>query len=153
MRRWQSALAYMGVLTLGYLAGVSGIGTTTPAAAQEAAAIVKPNVKLGAAITALTEAADGLKADGHYETITQGVNSFLVLSGGGNAKADLESGQGVDPETYGALYAGLVIPELADQITKDDGGRLVFNGQVIHMYSKSKLQRVYANRLKLAGSR
>ena len=152
MRRWQSALAYTGVLTLGYIAGVSGLGTA-PAAAQEAAAATKPNIKVGAAISALSEAADGLKADGNYETITQGVNSFLVLSGGGNAKADLESGQGVDPETYGALYAGLVIPELAEQITKDDSGRLVFNGQIIHMYSKSKLQRVFANRLKLAGAR
>jgi hypothetical protein len=153
MRRWQSALAYMGVLTLGYIAGVSGLGTTTPAAAQEAAAVTKPNVKLAAAITALSEAADSLKADGNYETITQGVNSFLVLSGGGNAKADLESGSGVDPDTYGALYAGLVIPELADQVTKDDNGKLLFNGQIIQMYSKSKLQRVYANRLKLAGAR
>ena len=152
MRRWQSALAYTGVLTLGYIAGVSGLGTT-PATAQEAAAATKPNIKVGAALSALSEAADGLKADGNYETITQGVNSFLVLSGGGNAKADLESGQGVDPETYGALYAGLVIPELAEQITKDDSGRLVFNGQIIHMYSKSKLQRVFANRLKLAGAR
>ena len=153
MRRWQTALAYTGVLTLGYIAGVSGLGTASPAAAQESGAATKPNIKLGAAITALSEAADGLKADGNYETITQGVNSFLVLSGGGNAKADLESGQGVDPETYGALYAGLVIPELAEQITKDDNGKLLFNGQVIHMYSKSKLQRVYANRLKLAGAR
>jgi hypothetical protein len=153
MRRWQSVLAYTGVLTLGYIAGVAGLGTNTPAAAQESGAATKPNVKLGAAISAVSEAADTLKADGHYEVITQGVNSFLVLTGGGNAKADLESGQGVDPETYGALYAGLVIAELADQITRDDSGRLVFNGQVIHMYSKSKLQRVYANRLKLAGAR
>ncbi len=100
MSRWQSALAYTGVLTLGYIAGVSGLGASTPAAAQEAAAATKPNIKLGAAIAALGEAADSLKADGNYETITQGVNSFLILSGGGNAKADLESGQGVDPETY-----------------------------------------------------
>ena len=80
MRRWQTALAYTGVLTLGYIAGVSGLGTASPAAAQESGAATKPNIKLGAAITALSEAADGLKADGNYETITQGVNSFLVLS-------------------------------------------------------------------------
>lgn len=153
MRRWQSALAYTGVLTLGYFAGAAGLSTSHPAAAQDRAAAPKPNIKLGAAITALSEAADSMKIDGNYETITQGTNAFLVLSGGGSAKADLESGSGVDPETYGALYAGLVVPELADQITKDDNGRLVFNGQIIQMYSKSKLQRVYANRLKLAGSR
>jgi len=153
MRRWQSALAYMGVLSLGYIAGATGLSTSGTASAQDEAATGKPSIKLGAAITALSEAADSLKADGHYDAITQGVNSFLVLSGGGNARADLESGGGVDPETYGALYAGLVIPELADQITKDDSGKLVFNGQVIQMYSRSKLQRVYANRLKLAGAR
>ncbi|QDT53145.1 hypothetical protein Pan44_11600 [Caulifigura coniformis] len=152
MRHWRSALAYTGVLTLGYLAGASGVSPFRPAAAQDKA-LSKPNAKLSAAIIALSEAADSQKTDGNYEAITQGVNSFLVLSGGGNARADLESGSGVDPETYGALYAGQAIPELADQITKDDNGRLTFNGQVIQMYSKSKLQRVYANRLKLAGTR
>jgi hypothetical protein len=59
MRRWQSAVVYTGVLALGYIAGVSGLGTATPAAAQDAAA--KPNIKLGAAITALSEAADTLR--------------------------------------------------------------------------------------------
>jgi hypothetical protein len=152
MRHWRSALAYTGVLTLGYVAGATGLFNSPNVAAQDRPA-TKPNVKLAAAITSLAEAADALKAEGAYETITQGVNSFLVLAGGGNARADLESGGGVDPETYGALYAGLVIPELADQVTKNDNGQLVFNGQVIQMYSKSKLQRVYANRMKLAGTR
>jgi len=152
MRHWRSALAYTGVLTLGYVAGASGLSSSRPATAQDKIS-TKPSVKLAAAITALSEAADSQKTDGNYEAITQGVNSFLVLAGGGNARADLESGGGVDPETYGALYAGLVIPELADQVTKDDNGRLVFNGQVIQMYSKTKLQRVYASRLKLAGTR
>ena len=152
MRHWRSALAYTGVLTLGYVAGATGLFNSPPVAAQDRP-MAKPNIKLAAAITSLGEAADSLKAEGAYESITQGVNSFLVLAGGGNARADLESGGGVDPETYGALYAGLVIPELADQVTKNDNGQLVFNGQVIQMYSKSKLQRVYANRMKLAGTR
>ncbi|HVJ88025.1 MAG TPA: hypothetical protein VM452_20340 [Caulifigura sp.] len=153
MRRWQTALAYTSVLSLGYFAGLSGFSPLTPLAAQESGALTKPNAKLSAAFTALSEAADSLKTDGQYEAITQGTNAFLVLAGGGSAKSDLESGGGVDPETYGALYAGLVAPEIADQITKDDTGRLLFNGQVIQMYSKSKLQRVYANRLRLAGAR
>jgi len=153
MRRWQSALAYTGVLSLGYLAGISGLFQSNHVTAQDKAPATKPNIKLAAAFTALNEAAESLKADGQYETITQGTNAFLILSGGGSAKADLESGSGVDPETYGALYAGLVAPEIVDQITKDNNGRLLFNGQTIQMYSKSKLQRVYANRLKLAGTR
>ncbi len=153
MRRWQTALAYSVVLTVGYVAGASGLPGVKPADAQERSGRMKPNAKLTAAFSALSEAADSLREDGNYETITQGTNAFLVLSGGGSAKADLESGSGVDPETYGALYAGLVSPELADQITTDSSGRMMFNGQAIQMYSKSKLQRIYANRLKLAGSR
>jgi hypothetical protein len=152
MRRWQTVMASAGLLALGYVAGSSGLSLHSRANAQDAP-LGKPSPKLTAAVQSLADAAESLKADGHYETITQGTNAFLVLSGGGNARADLESGSGVDPETYGALYAGLAIPELQDQIAKDDNGRLTFNGQLIQMYSKSKLQKVYANRLKLAGTR
>ncbi len=153
MRRWHSALAYSGVLAIGYLAGSSGLSLQGRVEAQDAGSIAKPTPKVAAAFQALADAAESLKAEGKYETITQGTNAFLILTGGGSARADLESGSGVDPETYGALYAGLAIPELADQITKDDNGRLMFNGQVIQMYSKNKLQRTFANRLRLAGSR
>jgi hypothetical protein len=77
------------------------------------------------------------------------VNSFLVLSGGGNARADLESGMGVDPETFAALYADQAIPEIQQNLAKDDDNRLTYNGTVVQMYSKSKLQRLYAERIKL----
>jgi hypothetical protein len=154
MKRGRIILSYLGVLAAGYFLGVSQPGFGVNANAQDApASSSKPNPKLAAAIQSLSEAADALKTDGLYEPITTGTNAFLVLSGGGNAKADLESGNGVDPETYGALYAGLALPELQDQITRGDDGRLMFNGQVIQMYSKNKLQRVYASRLKLAGTR
>lgn len=154
MRRWQSVLAYSAVLAIGYIAGTSGFSVNTNAEAQDKdKSLGKPSVKLTTAVMALSEAADSLKTDGQYEAITQGTNAFLVLCGGGNARADLESGAGVDPETYGALYAGLAIPEMQDQVKKDDNGRLTFNGQVIQMYSKSKLQKAYATRMKLAGSK
>ena len=57
------------------------------------------------------------------------INAFLVLSGGGNALDDLESGHGVDPETFAALYAGLAIPEIGDHLAKDDQSRLTYKGK------------------------
>lgn len=152
MRRWQLTLFGVGMLGMGYLAGASGVLRDRPAVAQEAttsAAIDK--IKL--AHQALNVAADALKTEDRYDAITQGTNAFLVLAGGGNARQDLESGAGVDPETFAALYAGKAIPELQDQITKDDQGRLTFNGTVIQLYSKTRLQQIYAERLRLSGAK
>ena len=98
-------------------------------------------------------ATDALRGDGRYESITNDVNSFLVLSGGGNAREDLQSGAGVDPETFAALYAGGAIEEIQDQLGYDDENRLTFNNQVVRMYSKARLQRMLAERTKLAETR
>jgi hypothetical protein len=81
------------------------------------------------------------------------VNAFLVLCGGGDARADLESGIGVDPETFAALYAGQAIPDIADLLDRDEENRLTYNGQVVRMYSKARLQRLYAERTKIAESK
>lgn len=103
--------------------------------------------KIVAASKAVRDAADSLAAESKYETITEGVNAFLVLSGGGNGTADLDSGV-VDPETFAALYAGAVKKEVKDQLQKDAEGRLTFNGNVIRMYSKSRLEKIFAERSK-----
>jgi hypothetical protein len=110
-------------------------------------------LKVKAAGNALRDASDALRSEGRYEAITKDVNSFLVLSGGGNAREDLQSGAGVDPETFASLYAGGAIDEIADQLEFDDENRLTYNGQVVRMYSKARLQRMLAERTKLAETR
>jgi len=152
MRRWQWVVFGSAMLGLGYLVGATGFGLNTNAVAQEPAA-GSADGKIRAVHQALGEAVEALKTDGKYEAITQGPNAFLVLSGGGNARADLDRGEGVDPETFAGLYAGRAIPEVQDQLSFDDAKRLTYNGKVIQMYSKTRLQQLFAERLRLSGTK
>lgn len=157
MRLWQRWMYSAGLVAAGYVLGASGALELRMTGAQEQPAetgLAKETLqKLRTANNSLRDAADALKSEGRYEALTEEVNSFLVLSGGGNAKQDLESGAGVDPETFAALYAGAAVPEIADQIEFDDEKRLTYNGQVVRMYSKARLQRMQAERVKLANLR
>jgi hypothetical protein len=156
MRQWQRWVYGTGLVAAGYVLGATGALDLRLTSAQEAAeaGIDKETAKkIQVAGNALRDAADALRTEGRYESITQDVNSFLVLSGGGNAKDDLESGAGVDPETFAALYAGGAIDEILDQLEFDDENRLTYNGQVVRMYSKARLQRSLAERTKIAETR
>lgn len=151
MRRWQLALFGGAMLGLGYLAGSAGLITGGVAVAQDKAGGANDKVK--ALHAALTEAVKALEDENRYVAITQGPNAFLAMAGGGNARQDLDSGSGVDPETFAALYAGKANPDIIDQVQKDDQGRLTFNGNVIQMYSRTRLQQIFAERLRLSGSK
>jgi hypothetical protein len=156
MRQWQRWVFSAGLVAAGYVLGASGALDLRTTGAQDPAetGLAKETAeKVYAASNALKDAADALRTEGRYEAITEEVNSFLVLAGGGNAKEDLQSGAGVDPETFAALYAGGAVPEIADQLEFDDENRLVYNGQVVRMYSKARLQRMLAERTKLASTR
>ena len=151
MRRWKSIAIGVALLATGYLLGVGGAFHARALTAQEASPEVSDNTqeKIRASQAALQEAADALRIDGRYESVTEDLNAFLILSGGGNAVADLESGNGVDPETFAALYAGQASPEILALLDFNDDGRLTYNGQVVRMYSRSRLRLIYANRLAL----
>jgi hypothetical protein len=149
MRRWKTAAFGAAMLTVGYLLGAIGGGDARTVTAQDAGVTNSVRDKIVAANTALQQAADALKSEGQYETVTESVNAFLVLSGGGNAQQDLESGTGVDPETFAALYADQALPEIQENLARDADNRLTYNGKVVQMYSRSRLQRLYAERLKL----
>ena len=99
---------------------------------------------------AIRNAADTLEGEGKYEPITVGLNSFLLLGGGGNAREDLESGRGVDPETFAALHAGYALPEIGDHLGYDEQGRLTYQNKVVRMYSVSRLRQLYEHRLSFA---
>jgi hypothetical protein len=134
---------------LGCLVGASG-SLTSIVSGQDANKVETAEDKVTVAAKAVKEAADALAAEQKYETITDAPNSFLVLGGGGNGTQDLEAGV-VDPETFAALYAGAVKKEVKDQLQKDEQGRITYNGTVIRMYPKSRLERIFAERLKSGG--
>ena len=96
--------------------------------------------EIRAANRALVSARDELERQRRYVVATEGVNAYLVLSGGGNAIEDLESGDGVDPETFAALYAGKAIPDVKQHLSVDDEGRLLYKNRIVRMYSKSRLK-------------
>ncbi len=153
MRRSQLAAFGMIMLGIGYWIGSAEL-PNRPLTAQDGGAGVSQATatKIRDAYVKLQEASEALKSEGRYEAITEGVNAYLVLSGGGNAKADLEGGRGVDPETFAALYAGKALPEIQDLLDTDDQGRILYNNEIVRMYSKSRLQRTAAARTQAAES-
>lgn len=145
MRKYRWAMFGVAMFGFGWLVG--GGSPLGRSVSGQDAKLETAEDKVQAASKALKDAADSLAAESKYETVTEGVNSFLVLSGGGNGTTDLDAGV-VDPETFAALYAGAVKKEVADLLQKDEEGRLTYNGNVIRMYSKARLQKIFAERSK-----
>lgn len=138
------------MMSVGYLLGQADVGLQLVNAQQPADGVSEDTAnKIREANRRLNDAMEALRSDGRYEAITEGPNAFLILAGGGDARADLESGRGVDPETFAALYAGRALPEIKDLLGTDEQNRLTYNNEVIRIYSKSRLQRIFANRVKL----
>lgn len=106
--------------------------------------------KIKAAHESLKAAMDALQQDGKYEGISDTPNAYLILAGGGNAMEDLQSGQGVDPESFAALYSKAVKPEILDSLTTDDQGRVLYNDQLVRLYSRTRLEKMAAERTKLS---
>lgn len=156
MRRTTKILGGLLVFAAGYVAGTcqwepsraaAAFDDATPAAVELAE---ETQTKIHDAKLALQDAVDALESEGRYSAITDGLNAFLILSGGGNAMEDLESGHGVDPETFAGLYAGQAIDEVEDHLARDEQGRLTYKGKVVRMYSQSRLAQAYSVRTRLA---
>jgi len=139
--------------TVGYICGNGNLPMAdTAVTAQEGASGLSDDTtsKVRAAHDALKTAMEALQQDGKYEGLTDTPNAYLILSGGGNAMEDLQSGQGVDPESFAAIYAKQVKPELQAALTTDDQGRILYNDQLVRLYSRSRLERLGAERVKLS---
>lgn len=145
-------LVGVGLVAVGYLLG-SLEAVRLPAVVAQDEPQVGPGKdaenKIRAVHRALQEAMEQLRQDGRYNAITDGVNAFLVLTGGGDARQDLESGNGVDPETFAGIYAGKALPEIAEELGTDDEGRITYNGKPITIYSRKRLARLFAERLRI----
>ncbi len=154
MPRFTTVMIGLALFSLGYLIGMDSSGSTQRAVAQ--APDDDQNLsqnsldKLRETFIMLQQSSEALKSEGRYQGISEGLNGFLILSGGGDAMADLESGNGVDPETFAALYAGAAIPEVQDHLATDADGHVTYKGEVVRMYSVSRLKELYARRMKFA---
>lgn len=178
MRRFSVILSGLGFLLLGYLLGTAGLlapqsllaeaeqkkselpaDEKTPAdKPAEAPAQVQPQgpskltlEKIQIAYDALADAADALEKEGYYRAATKEVNVFAVLSGGVDAVNDLQSGNGVDPETFAAIYAGTIKPEVQELLQRDSSNHYTYDGKLVQMYPVSELRRRFIIRAQLTG--
>jgi hypothetical protein len=106
--------------------------------------------KVREANRALADAIQALGEEKRYVAAIQGVNAFAASAGGVDAIADLESGQGVDPETYAGLLSGQALPEVAENLSRDAEGRLTYKNKSIRIYSPTRLRQLFALRAELA---
>jgi NAD(P)-dependent dehydrogenase (short-subunit alcohol dehydrogenase family) len=141
------------LIAVGYVLGSNNALAPDPVAAQDAAEGPSEDAieKISLAYTALRGAVELLTQEDRYKLATKGINTFAITSGGVNAVRDLESGRGVDPETFAALYAGQATDVIAEFLDRDEQGRLRYKNKVIRMYPIAKLKALYKERLKLSG--
>lgn len=107
--------------------------------------------KIQLANDALKAATESLKNESLYNAATKSINVFGVLTGGLNAVDDLESGRGVDPETFAALYADDATEDVKQHLGKDEDGRLTYKNKVVRIYPISRLKKAYAQRMVVTG--
>jgi hypothetical protein len=79
------------------------------------------------------------------------MNTYAIMVGGVDALDDLESGRGVDPETFAALYAGDAIDEVAQHLSRDEDGRLTYKNRPLRIYPVSRLKKLHSQRLVITG--
>lgn len=152
-------LAACSLLATGYFLGNVSISSIASAQLEESIPSEDAVKKIRDVNTALKNAVIQLKTESKYESVTKEVNAFAVMVGGIDVKEDLESGRGVDPETFAALNVlmfdlkknGIRNDSLADwvdvdQFSYDAEGRLMYKGKILRIYSISKLRRLNAQR-------
>jgi hypothetical protein len=140
------------LLTIGYLLGALQLGAPSPLRADPTADAIQGAVrdKLRSAEQALAEAMQMLQEEKRYVPAIQGLNAFATTVGGVDAIADLESGQGVDPETFAGLYAGQAVPEVAEHLAHDAQGRVTYKSRVVRLYNPTRLKQLFAARVEFA---
>lgn len=151
MRTVLRSISVLGLVAFGYVLGASDFLSPEPVGAQVADA-GGPSEEITNRIIAtgdqLKSILDSLAQDGRYRSATKGINAFAATVGGVDAIDDLETGRGVDPETFAALYAGQAIDDIAQHLDKDDQQRLMYKNRVIRMYPVSRLKSLYVQRLR-----
>jgi hypothetical protein len=167
MRTSLTVTGGVGLLLIGYIAGGShllspaallaqgGKGKAArPGADSQAAPPLsdETKAKIKAAADALKAAQEALEAENHYgNSATKGINAFTVLTGGGSSMDELKSAGAVDPETFGALYAGLATDTVVVDLGRDSENRLTYRGRVVRMYPISAIRAAYAKRSEITG--
>jgi len=154
MQTLARSLFAIGLVTAGYVLGATGLLVPVTLSAQEEQEGPSEETlgKVKAAAVAIDSAMAALSDQMAYKPAINGINSFAVTCGGVNAIQDLESGQGVDPETFAGLYAGFAIDEISEHLGKDEMGRLTYKNKLVRIYAISRLKAMFQGRCNFIGS-
>jgi hypothetical protein len=151
--RWIPRFAFCSSLMfVGYLLGALQFGAPLRLRADPAPDAIAGTVrdKLRDADRVLSEAMQVLQDEKRYVPAIVGLNAFATSVGGVDAMADLESGQGVDPETFAGLYAGQAAPEVAEHLAHDSQGRVTYKNRIVRLYNPTRLKQLFAARVEFA---
>jgi hypothetical protein len=140
------------LLSVGYVLGTLHVAGPTPLSADPTTESVQGALrdKLRDADRVMSEAMQMLQDEKRYVPAILGLNAFATSVGGVDAVADLESGQGVDPETFAGLYAGQAVPEVAEHLAHDAQGRVTYKNRVVRLYNPTRLKQLFAARVEFA---
>ncbi len=164
MRSSMRLFGMISLVGLGYFLGSSPLFRTAQGQPPEVAISDDAVKKIIESHDALKKAVEQLQRDSRYMSVTKSVNPYSVLVGGIDAKEDLESGQGVDPETWAALCVAtfelkknhVKDEALADWVDTnllgfDNDGHLTYRNKVVRIYSISRLRKLNSQRMVVLG--
>lgn len=99
----------------------------------------------------LRRAQVALEQSGRYVPAANGVNAFVTLAGGFDVLNSLETGRGVDPETYAALEAGFAPQAVLSELGRDASGRLTYKDELVRLLPRETLRAMYLRRAQVLG--
>jgi len=144
MKNLKRILSATLLVAMGYILGSYQWETTPSANAEQYKRPASADIlKVREAYSILTDVRGNLINDNRHQNALTIVNPLAVCSGGINVIDDLNKGNGVDPVTFGALYAGLASPDLANELGFDEQGRLLFRNKEVRLYSPKKMAKLY----------
>jgi hypothetical protein len=146
MRGVARSLSGFGLVLFGYVLGSLQFDTPSMLKAQSEPLPNAIRERLRETDRVLSETMQVLADEKRYVPAIQGLNAFATSAGGVDAVADLESGQGVDPETFAGLYAGQALAEVAEHIGRDAEGHLTYKNKVVRIYSAMRLRELFTAR-------
>lgn len=152
MRLVARSFACLGLLCAGYALGSLQMGAPSFLHAEPQTDALPAAVRGRVSETdrAISDTMMMLQEEKRYVPAISAINAFATSVGGLDAVADLESGQGVDPETFAGLYAGEAVPEVREHLSRDAEGRMTYKNKVVRMYNASRLKQLFAARANFA---
>ena len=147
MRAFVRSISWLGLLFAGYIVGSlqGGLPPAISADPQEPPSGAVRD-KLRDANKVLAETMQLLVDEKRYVPAIKGINAFAITVGGVDAVADLESGLGVDPETFAGLYADQASDEVREHLSRNGEGQVTYKNKVVRLYNATRLKQLFALR-------